>query len=160
MIEILRGFFQLVIWAFVPAMASIVLSKMYMFSQIAETKEYRAAARAGFWGGLILFLIVFVAQVGRYVQTSFPQEPIYQGFNPFLTLGAAAVMFGALYGRRAVRAKLLGWLVLAITALSLWSLFHYLFIHTANESILSLALGIALGLFGHTALPLRVHKDG
>jgi len=124
-----------------------------MLSQTAETKEYRFSARAGFWGGIILFLIVFVAQVGRFVLTKFPQEPIYRGFNPFLTLGAAAAMFVLLYGKRVVRARILGWLVLGITGLSLWSLFHYLFIHTANEYILSLALGVALGIFAHAAIP-------
>ena len=159
MIALIRAFFTLVVWTFVPTMASIVLFKMYTFPKVTENKEYQAAAKSGFWGGFTLFLIIFVAQVGRYVQSGFPQEPIYQGLNPFLTLGAATAMFGMLYGRRAIRAKMVGWLILGITALSFWSLFHYLFIHTANEYILSLALGVALGLFGHTAFPHRTHSE-
>ena len=156
MTEILKAFFQLIIWSFVPAMSSIVLLKLYTVSQGTAAKEYQPSVRAGFWGGLILFLIIFVAQVGRFVQTSFPHEPIYQGFNPFLALGAAIAMFVILYGKQTVRASRIGWLVLGITTLALWALFHYLFIHTANEYILSLALGTALGIFMHTAfLPMK-----
>ena len=156
MSELLRGFFQLVVWTFVPAMAAIVLLRVYLISRGEEAKEYRAAARAGFWGGLVLFLIVFIAQVGRFVQNGFPDAPIYQGLNPFLALGAAIAIFALLYGKRVVPVKFVGWLILGVTALSLWAPFHYLFIHTANEYILSLTLGVALGFFAHTAFPPRV----
>lgn len=153
MTEILKAFFQLVIWAFVPAMSAVTLLKLYRVSQATAAKEYQSPLRAGFWGGVILFLIVFVAQVGRFVQTSFPHEPIYQGFNPFLAAGASIGMFVILSGKRTIRADRLGWLVLGITAAALWALFHYLFIHAANAYILSLALGTALGIFGHAAFP-------
>lgn len=153
MSELLRGFFQLVVWTFVPSMAALVLFRMYLISRVTGPEEYQAAERAGFWGGVILFLIIFVAQVGRLVRNGFPDIPIYQGFNPFLALSAAIAMFALLYGKRMVPIKLLGWLILGITAISLWAFFHYLFIHTSNEYILSLALGAALGIFTKTALP-------
>lgn len=152
MAEILKAFFQLIIWTFVPAMSAVVLLKLYTLSQGNAAKEYQSSMRAGFWGGLVLFLIIFVAQVGRFVQTSFPHEPIYQGFNPFLAIGTAVAMLLILYGKQTVRAHLIGWLVLGITTVALWALFHYLFIHTANEYILSLYFGTALGIFAHTAL--------
>jgi hypothetical protein len=157
MTDLLRGFFQLIVWTFVPVMATIVLFRAYLLSKGSAAVEYQAPVRAGFWGGFVLFLIIFVAQVGRFVQNGFPDASIYQGFNPFLALGAAVGMFALLYGRRMVPLKLLGWLVLGVTALSLWSLFHYLFIHTANEYILSLTLGTALGVFAHTSFP-PMHK--
>lgn len=153
MIELLRGFFQLVIWTFVPAMSSLVLARMYLIARAPAPQEYQTSARAGFWGGAILFLIVFVAQVGRFVQNGFPAVSIYQGFNPFFAFATALSVFGLLYGKRVIPAKIVGWLVLGVTGLSLWAPFHYLFIHTANEYILSLALGVALGVFAHAAIP-------
>ncbi len=156
MIETIKAFFEIVIWTFVPAMASIILHRLYTLPRDTKTAagehEYQLSIRAGFWGGMILFLIIFVAQVGRFVTTSFPNVGIYQGFNPSLALVAAIALFSLLSGKHEVPAKYRGWIVLGLAALSLWTFFHYLFIHTANEYILSLALGVALALFAHRML--------
>lgn len=150
--EIITAFFEIVVWGFVPAMASIILREMHHLSQLQQKDETQLSMRAGFWGGLVLFLIIFVAQIGHLVQSGFPDAAIYQGFNPFLALGAAIAVFALFYGRYKIPPWLRGWLVLGITALALWTFMHYLFIHTANIYILSLALGTALGLFTHKML--------
>ena len=145
------------IWTFVPAEACITLYRMYGLSDEKEKSERSLSMRAGFWGGIILFLIVFVAQVGRFVSNGFPDAGIYQGFNPFLALVGAIAVFSLLSGRREMPARYRGWLVLGLVALSLWMFFHYLFIHTANEYLLSLGLGVALGLFAHRMINPTKH---
>ena len=100
----------------------------------------------------MLFLAVFIAQIGVFVQTAFPQLPIYQGVNLRLAAGAAIAVAPVFYGDYEIPQRVRGWLVLLITAISLWTFVHYLFIHTANRYILSVALGIALGIFAERML--------
>lgn len=152
MTEIIIAFFEIVIWMFVPGMACVILYRLYTLAHVKEKNEHHLSLRAGFWGGVMLFFIIFVAQVGMLVQTGFPDVPIYQGFNAFLALGAAIAVFTLFYGKYKVPAWLQGWLVLLVAALALWTFVHYLFIHTANINILSLALGTALGIFAHRML--------
>ena len=157
MTEIITAFFEIVIWTFVPAEACLALYRMYALSDEGEKNEHSLSIRAGFWGGIILFLIVFVAQVGRFVSIGFPDAGVYQGFNTSLALVGAIVVFSLMSNKRDMPVKYRGWMVLCLTALALWTFFHYLFIHTANEYILSLALGIALGLFAHRMLNPTKH---
>lgn len=144
---IITACFEIVIWGFVPAMSCVTVVKLYSLPK--EKSEHHLSIRAGFWGGVILFLISFVTQVGGYVTSGFPDVGIYQGFNPFLALAAAVALLAFINGPSDFPSKYRGWLVLGLVALALWTFFHYLFIHTLNKYILSLALGVALGLFTH-----------
>lgn len=156
MTEIIKALFEIVVWTFVPGTAAVVLYKMYQIPKDEEKDPRQLSLRAGFWGGVILFLIIFVAQTGRFVQTAFPQETIYQGFNSFLALGSAIVVFAAYYRRHEIRHGSRAWLALGLSSLSLWVFFHYLFIHTANKYILSLTLGALFGLFVYKVfVPVR-----
>ena len=137
MTDVLKAIFNLVIWTFVPVMLSIALLKAYGLPQRIEHARYKGAAQSGFIGGFILFVIILIYQVGQFIKNGFPEQPIYQGLNIALVLGAAAVTFGIFYGGRVMPPKLIGWIVLAFTFSSFWALWHYLFVHTANEYIYS-----------------------
>ena len=78
----LQFIFDIIIWIFVPVMLIIGLWTLYSFCKRMEDEKYRASAKAGYLGGFLLFVIAFIFQVGGYVQNGFPQEPIFQGFNP------------------------------------------------------------------------------
>ena len=151
MTHILRAIFNLVIWTFVPAVFLVAIVKSHGLADKIGNKTYKNAARSGFTGGMVLFFITLIWQLGQFVKNGFPDAGIYQGFNLFLALACAIATFALFYGGRAVPVKLVGWIVLLISFGSFWCLFHYLFIHTANEYILSLVLGIAFGIFSHTA---------
>jgi len=148
---ILRAIFDIVIWTIVPIILITAIVKSYGVAKHIEQKEFKIAARSGFVGGVVLFLTFVIYQLGQFVQYGFPDKAIYQGFNPYLAILFMLGTFALFYGKRSVSAKFVGWVVLTITFAALWTLFHYLFIHTANEYILSIVLGIAFGIFSHTA---------
>ena len=149
--DILRAIFSIVIWTFVPAILIVAIAKSYGIGNKIEHKTYKSAARSGFVGGFVLFLIFLIHQLGLFVQNGFPDAAIYQGFNIWLAVFAMLATYGIFYGGRALPARMVGWVVLLISFASCWTLFHYLFIHTANEYILSVVLGIAFGVFSQTA---------
>ena len=148
---ILRAVFAIVIWTFVPAILIVAIVKTYGIGDKIEHKVYKSAARSGFSGGFVLFLIFLIHQLGLFVQNGFPDAAIYQGFNVWLAVFSMLATYAVFYGGRVLPARLVGWVVLLITFASCWALFHYLFIHTANEYILSVVLGIAFGVFSQTA---------
>lgn len=149
---IIKGIFDVIIWAFVPAAMAMVIFRCHGIAKKIEHKHYKNTAHSGFWAGFVLFVIVVVYQVGLFLKTGFPDLPIYHGFNLFWASVAAGAVFSLFYGgRRVISPKLAGWIVLASTFASFWIFFHYLFIHTYNEYILSAVLGAAFGLFAHTA---------
>lgn len=149
--DILRAVFDIVIWTFVPAILTVAIVKTYGIGPKIENKTYKSAARSGFIGGFVLFLIFLIHQLGLFVVHGFPDAAIYQGFNVYLAILSMLATYGIFYGGQVLPARLVGWVVLVIAFLSFWTLFHYLFIHTANKYILSTVLGIAFGIFSHTA---------
>jgi|GEM_PF-906536 hypothetical protein len=149
--DILRAIFSIVIWTFVPTILIVAIVKAYRIGDKIDNKLYKSAARSGFLGGFVLFLIFLIHQLGLFVQNGFPDAAIYQGFNVWLAVFAMFATYVIFYSGRVLPARLVGWIVLIISFASWWTLFHYLFIHTANEYILSTVLGIAFGIFSHTA---------
>lgn len=148
---VLRAIFDIVIWTIVPVILITTVVKSWGVAKHIEQREYKVAARSGFVGGVVLFLIFVIYQLGQFVTYGFPDKAIYQGFHPYLAIAFMLGTFALFYGKRALPAKFVGWTVLCVTFAALWTLFHYLFIHTANEYILSVVLGIAFGIFSHTA---------
>lgn len=149
--EVLKAVFDIVIWTFVPTILIVAIVKTYGIGKKIENKVYRSAARSGFIGGFVLFLIFLIHQLGQFVIHGFPDAAIYQGFNVYLAIFSMLATFGIFYGGQVLPARLVGWVVLIISFLAFWTLFHYLFIHTANKHILSVVLGVAFGIFSHTA---------
>lgn len=151
MSEVIKGIFDVVIWTYVPIIMGMVIFYAYMIADKIEHTHYKKTARSGFWAGFILFLIVLIYQVGVFLTNGFPDDPIYKGFNLLLAIGAALITYPIFYSGKKTSPKLAGWIVLALTTISFWTLFHYLFVHTYNEYILSMALGVSFGVFAHTA---------
>ena len=151
MSDVLRAIFQLIIWIAVPAILLVTLVKSNSITRKIEHKIYKSAAHSGFIGGFVLFLIFLIYELGQFTRNGFPDAPIYQGFSLPAAVTSMLLTYAIFYGGRALPAKLVGWVVLIISFLSFWALFHYLFIHTSNYYILSVVLGIAFGVFSHTA---------
>jgi len=151
MSEIVRGIFDVVIWTYVPTVLGMVIAFAYTIAGKMENKHYKKTARSGFWAGFVLFLIMLVYQVGVFLRNGFPDDPIYKGFSVLLALGAVLITYPIFYTGKKTSPTLAGWIVLAATSLSFYMLFHYLFVHTYNEYILSMVMGVSFGIFAHTA---------
>lgn len=148
----LQFIFDIFIWVFVPVMLVIGLWTLFSFSRKMEDEKYKVSEKAGFFGGFLLFVIVFIYQVGGFVKNGFPQEPIFQGLNPWITLGAAAAAFIlSNTGKKIIPREWSGGVVLLSSFACFYALAHYLFIRTWNEFLLSLILGISFGIFGYIA---------
>lgn len=158
--NILKTGFDFVIWIFVPLTLQIIILFLgFLYTKI-QIKRHRSAARYGFWAGIMLFIIIFIYQVNIFFETGFPQNDIFQGFKLWLALVSALMTFVLfLRGRETVSSTASGWLVIVFTFISCFALFHYLFIRTYNDILLSVILGAAFGFFAHLAAsPSSIHE--
>ena len=152
MTNVLRVIFDAAIWVFVPLILVLIIRYANSVSKKADEEKHRSAARAGFWAGFILFVMVLIYQVGIFVQSGFPDNELYQGFNIPVAIAAGIIGFVVVTGgKKVLPAQLSGWIVLIITFASFYALLHYLFIRTYNEMLLSLILGLTFGALAHAA---------
>ena len=139
----------LVYWVAVPAimLALFVFARKIVLK--APNPESKTSAKAGFWAGLIIFVIFVISQMHNLAQ---PQ------FDPLQLAGIAfwPTLFGAILGFTLL--FVVGWLlptprvgfiVLILAATSTSSFYSYLFISDIRNGILSLTLGVGLGALLH-----------
>lgn len=160
MSEFLKTIFDFVIWVLVPFILLVVIWYVHSLKKRMPDHKQKDTIRAGFWAGVILFFMVLIYQVGIFLQTGFPENELYQGFNvPLAIVGAVASFFAFSGGKRVLPPELLSLIVLVVTFVSLWGLLHYLFIRTWNEPLLSLILGMTFGMLVHFATsPSSIHE--
>jgi hypothetical protein len=117
-----------------------------------EDSRQKKSAKAGFWGGFMLFIMTLIYQVSIFIATSFPNNEIFQGFNIWTAIAGSVFGFLAFSGgKKMLPPKATGWIILLITFLSFYSLLHYVFIRTYNELLLSLITGLTFGVFAFFA---------
>lgn len=142
----LKLIFDIVIWIFVPV---IILTVLYFARATVKKPGYTndaSAIKSGFWAGFVLFLIVLVYKVGQFLTSGFPHNPIYQGFDIWITFGAAlVVLFLFSIHRRLSSSRTIGLLIMLISFLGFYAFVDYLFIRDYNQVLLSLTLGVAFG---------------
>lgn len=150
--SILRGIFDFIIWIFVPVILLMSIWFLCFLHKKITIKRHKSSARFGFWAGIMLFIIAFIYQISIFLKIGFPQNNIYQGFRISLALASALVAFILfLRGRETISSEFSGWLVIIFTFVSSFALFHYLFVRTYNDILLSVILGAAFGFFAHLA---------
>jgi hypothetical protein len=150
MASALQNLFDIIVWVLVPFLLILTLWKTYSHLKKSPDARTNDSSRAGFWAGFILFVIIFTYQVAGFLKTSFPQGPIFRGFDLGLSFSAALLAFLMFFGgRKVVPSHLKGWSIFASSLFTFYSFFHYLFIRTYNEFLLSVILGLALGVLVH-----------
>lgn len=145
----LKLIFYLIIWVFVPAVMIAAIWFLATVHKKNEIKSRRHSARAGFWAGFMLFMIILIYQMSIFFNTGFPHDPLFKGFNLSLSLVAALVVFIV-----AAPAVISSWMILLFTFISFFGLFHYIFIRMYNDIILSIVTGVAFGFLTHLAASL------
>ncbi len=158
--SILKGIFDFVIWIFVPVVLLLVIWFLGSLHKKITIKRHKASVRSGFWAGMMLFIIVFIYQISIFLKTGFPDNNIFQGFRIWLTFASALAAFVLfLRGREIVSSTASGWLVILFTFVNSFALFHYFFVRTYNDVLLSVILGAAFGFFAHLAAsPSSIHE--
>lgn len=147
--NVLKLIFYLIIWVFVPAVMAAAIWFLATIHKKSEIKSRRHSARAGFWAGFMLFVIILIYQINIFLKIGFPHDPLFKGFNLALSLATALVIFII-----ATPAVMASWLILLLTFISFFGLFHYIFIRMYNDIILSVVMGVAFGFLAHLAASL------
>jgi hypothetical protein len=114
--------------------------------------ENKISVRAGFWGGLVLFVIYVLRQAQFF---RMPDISEVESFH----LNLAGVGVGTVVGfllllavRKVIHRRAASFIVLLLTFSGTAGLYTYLFIRTFNDILLSSTLGIALGTLLHVML--------
>ncbi len=149
MTEISRIISLLVHWVVVPC----VLLGIFGFSIaiVGRTPKgpVRTSANAGFWAGLLLFVIYIVSQLGKLKEPNlnFTNLP---GIELIPTAIGLVLGFLFLWGVRFIApSPMVGLLSLVLSAASLSALYSYIFIESLRSAMLFLTLGAALGALLH-----------
>lgn len=136
-------------WVVVPG----ILVAVFLFSitVVGRTKKGSAktSASAGFWAGLIIFVIYVASQLGRITEPSF-------NFTDLPSLEVAPMGIGLVLGftflwgvRYIGPTPMVGLLSLVLSATSLSALYSYVFVESLRSTMLFLTLGAALGALLH-----------
>lgn len=109
----------------------------------------RTSANAGFWAGLVVFVIYVVSQLDRLNQPSFDIN-YSTGIKLIPMMIGLGLGFVFLWAVRYIEpSPVVGLLSLVLSAASLSALYSYIFIERLRTEMLFLTLGTALGALLH-----------
>ncbi len=138
-----------VAWVLIPIIMGGLVVVAWSLVVRAEGPDRATAARAGWWAGLLLFLLYFLHSLPE-LRPPDPTAPgsLVVGFWP-VVLGAG-LGFALLWGLSFLSAARVGGLVvLLLTVAGLSSLHTYLFLEERGEWLVGGVLGGALGALLH-----------
>ncbi len=152
--------FDIIIWIIVPFILFFILLTTKKTAKDPDFIKEVKSINSGFWGGVLLVAIIIVYKVGLFISNGFPSNPIFQGFNIWLALGASLIILILFSAKKTVGStKIIGLTVLLITTLSLYAFIDYLLIRENNAFLLSLTLGTTFGAMLHFASSPKSLKD-
>ena len=152
--------FNIIVWAIIPFILFTILFLTKRTSSDPDFAKQVKSINSGFWGGITLVAIIIVYKVANFIISGFPHNPIFQGFDLWITFGASLVTLILFAMKKTVAGgKTIGLSVMIITALSLYFLIDYLLIREDNALLLSITLGAAFGSLLHFASSPRSLKD-
>ncbi len=141
--------YSIVIWIIVPVVILAVLTLAIRITQSASDIDLKVSARAGFWAGLLLFVVYIVSQLATLQNTDFTLQYFnYQPqFNLFVTIAGVVAGFAVLSGIKfLIPTRLVGLVTLFLTWGSTSALFSYIFIETTRDLVMCFALGFIVGV--------------
>ena len=149
----------ILLWLIIPSiMAGLVLMGRSIVKRAVEG-ENKVTARAGWWAGLVLFVIYFI-----YKMPSFQVPEII--IDRTLELNLRGVIFGTLVGfvllwilKIFISTRVVGFIILFLVFSGTSFLYSYFFIRTFNDILLSSTLGIAFGVLLHIIVMPKSIQD-
>lgn len=155
-------------WVILPLIMCAIFTFAWIIASSARTAELRVSSWAGFWAGLLSFVIYVVSQLSHI------REPdLHYAALPGLQLlplgwGLTTGFVFLWIVRHAVPTRLVGLITLMLAGSSTSAIFTYIFIDSLRVSVLYWTLGTALGILLHIVLfpasiahifPLGERKD-
>jgi hypothetical protein len=139
-------------WVILPLIMLAIFGFAWVIASKARSPELKVSAWAGFWAGLLTFVVYVVSQLGEIRDPTFRFTALPGLLLTPLACGLAAgfVFLGLV--RIAEPTRLVGLMTLTLAATSTSALFSYTFIDGARVSVLYWTLGAALGILLHIVL--------
>jgi len=149
----------IVLWLIVPSiMVGLIVMGRSIVKRAVEG-ENKVTARAGWWAGLVLFVIYFI-----YKLPSFQIPEII--IDRTLELNLRGVILGTLVGfflllilKICISSRVVGFIILLLVSSGTSLLYSYFFIRTFNDILLSSTLGIAFGVLLHIIVMPKSIQD-
>ena len=146
-------------WVIVPCIMLALLIYSLSIAGSVKDSELKTSAWAGFWAGLVIFVIYVVSQLNQIREPDFDFSTL-PGLLFFPMALGFAIGFVFLWMVKAmVPIRLVGLITLLLSATSTSALFTYAFINSLRVSILYWALGTALGILLHIVLFPKSVRD-
>jgi hypothetical protein len=139
-------------WVILPLIMFAIFAFAWIIASSARTAELKVSSWAGFWAGLLTFVVYVVSHLREI------REPdLHVSALPGLDLWSLVLGFGGgfvflVLVRHAVPTRLVGLLTLMLAASSTTAVYTYVFIENLHVSVLYWTLGTALGILLHIVL--------
>lgn len=133
----------------------ILLSLLNMARRLAKTargEDLRVSAWAGFWAGLVIFVILVISLLNQIYMPAVRIEELPSIKMWPLLLGFVSGYCILLACRFAAPTRLIGLITLLLTSTSSSALFSYIFLDYLHAPMLYLTLGLAVGVLVHIAM--------
>jgi hypothetical protein len=139
-------------WVILPLIMGAIFAFAWIIAGSARTAELKVSSWAGFWAGLLSFVIYVVSQLSQIREPNLHYVPL-PGMQ-LLPLGwGLTTGFVFLWiVRHAVPTRLVGLITLMLAGSSTSAIFTYIFIDSLRVSVLYWTLGTALGILLHIVL--------
>jgi hypothetical protein len=139
----------LVLWGIVPGIMLGVLFFNIIIVARTPQDERKISARAGFWAGLVLFVVYVISQLDTLREPAFTFG-LLPRFSILAALDGFVIGFMFLWGVRfLVPTRMVGLISLILSATSTSALYSYVFIESLRGTVLFLSLGVAFGALLH-----------
>ncbi len=139
-------------WLIVPFILLGLLALSRVIVNSVSDFEFRISAMAGFWSGLVVFVLYVVSQLNVIHTPSFDLLRLPRLLIIELILGLVMGFCFLWLARVIIHTRFIGLGTLLLSAMSTIALFTYIFITNLRGSILCWTLGVALGALLHTVL--------
>lgn len=139
-------------WVILPSIMLAIFAFAWIIASSARTAELKVSSWAGFWAGLVTFVVYVVSHLReiREPDLHVANLPGLDALSLGCGIGIGLVFLWAV--RHAVPTRLVGLLTLMLCASSTIALFTYIFIGSLHVSVLYWTLGAALGILLHIVL--------
>ena len=136
-----------VYWIIVPAiLLSIAIFSLSLVNRTREEAQKFSAA-AGFRAGAMIFVIAVVFQINSITITDFTQTIHLSPSLWGVAFGVVCAFLFLLLLKHIIPLRSLGFIVMVLSASSMYLLFSYFLIRNVNEYLLSYSLGMPLGVY-------------
>jgi len=139
-------------WLILPSIMLAVFAFAWVIASTARSPELKVSAWAGFFAGLVTFVIYVVSQLSQIHDPDFRISTLPGLLMRPLCAGLGAGFVFLWLVRVAMPTRLVGILTLMLSGTSSSALFTYLFLTALRVSVLYWTLGTALGILLHVVL--------